>query len=1752
MFKCNKPFVKILSITLVICLVMCGMQIQNIFALGYKPNSADSGAIFEPGDILTAGDNYIADTFIDNNGDTCNYSDYIYLYEDSTDCSSLDNHLENSDLTISGLGMYPSSSGKVSVDDCYIIDYIANMDRCYMPIEVNCDYYKYNTETGVTTRMEVIADAYGNISSIEGKPAWIFTTEANTFYYGIKYVNQYGYKYFVEAWDFVNYRSFETAGEFSMQTYSKRSDSYTNRPVEYLAYLPELFDDSTDSKIPIEDEYVICDGCGYAVIYDFRNNKSNPETVNSIFNNYMVDRAYVTYSWENVGVVNDELSNDSYVYYDYTNVIVDTENLPLVSNPQTVIRVSKVPQNVIVKADLNIGDTLVGGNTYLLLYMMNDEENADFDYNFNYQDGTALSLSPNDFNFSGLSIPFCRNISMSKEFAEYIFQSGDMTYYSSTNTTDTKIDHSNSYSSFADMVNNSSYYQCGLIVTVPGDSSSIWTYSGSSTNAYSSNFDDKLTYNFTCNKIYVQLKDYITDEIIDIKTFDRDADITNIELDGYYGFYDSNLNSVDVSSITDNTTLYTLPVSIDMNVYNASTYNMYNSNIAADSVGKFTLNNTESSVLQYSFVRPENISEEDYPVLSVITDSYNTTYYGQNIDGIKPSLLKSIYSRVHYCISNGYNAGVLAFPSKVYAKFYDGVTGYQINTNSYVNAGGFWQITNISDFDIPNINDANIDNHVVLSQVPNFTTQLHLSSDMSSEYPYMICRIDDITEDDLEVFDTMEISDYENLCSDDVDIYCGILEERLATCINAAEETYNITKIRGQQKRATFDSFVTASNPGIDNQLRKFPTFDASLPYTTYNTTNPISGMAYMSTASIHLKSISTFAELKDADGYYTELYCMDYYGKLAFAIVPSDTSITIYHGSATNNYDESHADTFTSVDDYNNFLNETNEQYGFTYVTLQRELSKDTNNNALKTALFVSTGADDSFVTNYSKETNPAYFHGTACFYVSYSKTMLHPAFGHLWNDEWTEIGKKEDLVNEANFQFITAINNNVVDEDTLFAHAENTDASTLQGLLDDSNNSLYGKLCSRASDAYELRVGHEHSYDSPTFTWSTDYTECEASFECTSGDDSQVLDCTVTSDSTDPTCTASGNYKYTASVTFNGNTYTDIVTIPRESLGHEYGTPTFIWDSMYSSCVVVFSCIRGDDTQRLDCTVNHTNTPATYFEEGEDKYVATITFNGNNYQDTKTVQIPMLVDNIMPSITVNVADNTWRSFLNTITFNLFFKDYQTCTVDAVDNESELNSVQYYLSSTVLTEEEVRALTNWIDYNESFSINPTAKYIVYVKAKDNVGNVSYASSDGMIFDNVKPTVELSNTDDVILASSVIIQAEDNMALESVVVDDVQQTVETETATSFTLFNDATLDQEKQHLIKVTDKAGNSTEVTITFGKTDMTANVTGYVKDLAGNPISGVVVKLHSNPREATTDSNGEFLFENVEVDNHTLEAYNGNDKIFEVSMTLMPTYVETETVYMNNSFSVTSNYTLSSTELTVMVNADECENHIHGREERENVTDATCVLSGGYDLVSYCPNCGGEYSRRHEFTDPLGHTWVDDSWVLIESSEVTEDLINGAENDVQFSDITSDTKVYKRLCSRASDAYEIKLVTEPTPDTPTDTPTDPDPEPEKTPDTSTDPEPEQKPDTPTDPTPAPEPEKTPTDSTPAPEPEQNVPITDISTPYQIVKETPTVDATDAPKTGDTSQLTFVIILLLLSMLLLSGSTFILKKRDK
>ena len=77
----------------------------------------------------------------------------------------------------------------------------------------------------------------------------------------------------------------------------------------------------------------------------------------------------------------------------------------------------------------------------------------------------------------------------------------------------------------------------------------------------------------------------------------------------------------------------------------------------------------------------------------------------------------------------------------------------------------------------------------------------------------------------------------------------------------------------------------------------------------------------------------------------------------------------------------------------------------------------------------------------------------------------------------------------------------------------------------------------------------GVSHSYGEPTFAWSADYSACRAVFTCQlDATHTGTVDCTVSVDSTDPSKTV-----YTATVTVNGKTYTDVKEIPNEVISVE-----------------------------------------------------------------------------------------------------------------------------------------------------------------------------------------------------------------------------------------------------------------------------------------------------------------------------------------------------------------------------------------------------------------------------------------------------------------------------------------------------------------------------------------------------------------------------------------------------------------------
>ena len=152
------------------------------------------------------------------------------------------------------------------------------------------------------------------------------------------------------------------------------------------------------------------------------------------------------------------------------------------------------------------------------------------------------------------------------------------------------------------------------------------------------------------------------------------------------------------------------------------------------------------------------------------------------------------------------------------------------------------------------------------------------------------------------------------------------------------------------------------------------------------------------------------------------------------------------------------------------------------------------------------------------------------------------------------------------------------------------------------------------------------EHAYGEPTWEWSKNGQSATATFICDNDENHQESkEASITSTvKEEPTCTEDGITVYTATVEFNGQTYTDtkeIADLP--ATGHSYGEPVWSWSEDGKTCKVTFTCEK-DENHKKTPEVKVTSavkTPATCTEKGVTTYTATVEFNGKTYTDTKDV---------------------------------------------------------------------------------------------------------------------------------------------------------------------------------------------------------------------------------------------------------------------------------------------------------------------------------------------------------------------------------------------------------------------------------------------------------------------------------------------------------------------------------------------------
>ena len=179
---------------------------------------------------------------------------------------------------------------------------------------------------------------------------------------------------------------------------------------------------------------------------------------------------------------------------------------------------------------------------------------------------------------------------------------------------------------------------------------------------------------------------------------------------------------------------------------------------------------------------------------------------------------------------------------------------------------------------------------------------------------------------------------------------------------------------------------------------------------------------------------------------------------------------------------------------------------------------------------------------------------------------------------------------------------------------------------------------------------------------------------------------------------------------------------------------------------------------------------------------------------------------DSEKPTGEIKISKNSWKSFLNNITFGLFFKDTQTVTINAADNSGEAVTVEYLLSNKELTKAALDGMT-FTAYTAPFSIAPDNEYIIYVRLTDKAGNTDYICSDGIVLDGTSPVIKgIENGKTYCKAQTVTINEK---YVDTVTVNGAAVTLNENGGFTLAPANGG-------QRIVVTDKAGNTAEMTVT------------------------------------------------------------------------------------------------------------------------------------------------------------------------------------------------------------------------------------------------------------------------------------------------------------------------------------------------
>lgn len=438
------------------------------------------------------------------------------------------------------------------------------------------------------------------------------------------------------------------------------------------------------------------------------------------------------------------------------------------------------------------------------------------------------------------------------------------------------------------------------------------------------------------------------------------------------------------------------------------------------------------------------------------------------------------------------------------------------------------------------------------------------------------------------------------------------------------------------------------------------------------------------------------------------------------------------------------------------------------------------------------------------------------------------------------------------------------------------------------------------------KVKVLHQtgHSYLAPEFIWSVDYNTCDAVFKCVKNDDSKTMSCSISKVVTSPKCTEDGNIEYTASVDFIGTHYSDVKNKPIDETGHNYFAPEFVWESDYSGCQAKFTCIKNDDTKILDCSVSVVTNDSNCVSDGAKVYTASVSFNGVDYTDVKSVPIPATGHAYKPPVF------DWND------------DYTVCKAKF---SCQRNDDAQVVNCTIITvvDEPTCTKDGGITYTATAKFNGVSYTDSKAKALDKTGHSYKAPSFkwGMNYESCKATFECVKSDDTqVLDCIVTSSTTKSTCLVVGKVNYVAKIAFNNTEYEDTKFIDLELAPcifgdwyvtRKPTYTKLGEKRRDCI-VCDNFeldnlDKLEKLTKISGVVKDKDGNPLANYKVELHSVPRITYTNASGVFEFVDVEVGSHTLKIFDKNNGlVYESAMVLDFTSNTVNDSFLDSTFNV------------------------------------------------------------------------------------------------------------------------------------------------------------------------------------------------------------------------------------------------------